>query len=116
MIHNLSLNSPVFVICERYTSQSRSWEGPYKLFSILNKFVIIKLSSDKTQFCLTLVKLYDNLILKTDKNLDKDIKDISLERGDNSKPKDILPIYLFLNTLLALVFSTLLETSIPLSI
>lgn len=75
---------------------------------------IIELSSGLNKFYLTLVKLYYNLIIETDKNIDKNIINTSLEMYDNLKYKKVLTIYFFLNifptlvSLILLIFSTII--------
>lgn len=81
--------------------------------------VIIELFSVPTQFHLISVKHYYNLIIKTDKNFNKDIKNISLETYNHLEHQDVLSIYLRLNISPTLVPSAFLifltPTSIPAS-
>lgn len=79
LIHDLPLNSRVLVFREGNFSQSRSWKGPYKLLSLQGKSAIIELSSGLTQFCSTSVKPYYDDGIGIDKNVDKDMEDISSE-------------------------------------
>ena len=83
LIHDLPLNSPVLVFCERNTSQSRSWKGPYKLLSPKSKLAIIELSNGLTKFCSTSIKLYyDSIIVEIDKDVDEGIGNSSSENCD----------------------------------
>lgn len=113
LIYDLSLNSPIFVFCKKNAAQPRLSKGPYKFFSIQSKFAIIELSSNPTQFCSISVKPYYNPVIETDKNLNKDPKNISLETRDNSKYQEVSPTYLFPNILPTFVSSISLISLIP---
>lgn len=77
---------------------------------------IIKLFNSSIQISLTLIKFYHNLIFKTDKNFNKNLKkNILLQISDNFKYQKVLFINFFFDILLTLVFLTLLIFLIPAS-
>lgn len=76
---------------------------------------IIELSSGSTQFYSALVKPYYNPVIKTDKNLDKDIKNIFLETPNNFKYYKTLSTRFSLYILPILVPSTSLISLTPFS-
>jgi hypothetical protein len=58
LIHNLSLNSDIFVCREKNDNQSESWKDSFKFLSIDDESAIIEFSSDSTKFRSTMIKSY----------------------------------------------------------
>jgi hypothetical protein len=58
LIHNLSLNSDVFMYREKNDNQSKSWKDSFKFLNVNDESTIIELSSDLTKFRFTMIKSY----------------------------------------------------------
>jgi hypothetical protein len=94
LIHNLSLNSDVFVYREENDNQSKSWKDSFKLLNVNDESAIIELSSDSTKFRSTMIKSYydDNHDLENSSSIHSSFTAFVSKRSIMSQSNDQLVV------------------------